>query len=114
MEASPVPSLAETIPMLEFEGMLRRNQALQELLELARTVVADGVITKIEAEAFRHWVDTHPDMSGVWPVGTVTRALKRVFADGELSEREELLEDVAGKGEDANPEDWGKLQRTDE
>ncbi len=108
--------------MLEFEGMLRRNQALQDLLELARTVVADGVITKIDAEAFRYWVDTHPDMSGVWPVGTVTRALKRVFADGELSEREreellellELLEDVAGKGEGANPEDWGKLQRTDE
>ena len=103
--------------MLEFEGMLRRNQALQELLELARTVVADGVITKIEAEAFRHWVDTHPDMSGVWPVGTVTRALKRVFADGELSEREELLEileDLAGEGKGANPEEWGKLQRTDE
>ena len=103
--------------MLEFEGMLRRNQALQELLELARTVVADGVITKIEAEAFRHWVDTHPDMSGVWPVGTVTRALTRVFADGELSEREELLEileDLAGEGKGANPEEWGKLQRTDE
>ena len=105
--------------MLEFEGMLRRNQALQELLELARTVVADGVITKIEAEAFRHWVDTHPDMSGVWPVGTVTRALKRVFADGELSEREreellEILEDLAGEGKGANPEEWGKLQRTDE
>jgi hypothetical protein len=30
------------VPMLEFEGILRRNQALQELLELARTVVADG------------------------------------------------------------------------
>ena len=105
--------------MLEFEGMLRRNQELQELLELARTVVADGVITKIEAEAFRHWVDTHPDMSGVWPVGTVTRALKRVFADGKLSEREreellEILEDLAGEGKGANPEEWGKLQRTDE
>ena len=102
--------------MLGFEGILRRNQALRELLELAQTVVADGVITKIEAEAFRDWVDTNLDMSGVWPVGIVTRALKRVFADGEVSEREreELLEDLAGEGKGANPEEWDKLQRTDE
>ena len=105
--------------MLEFEGILRRNRALQELLELARTVVADGVVTKVEAEAFRHWVDTNPDMSGVWPVEIVTRTLTRVFADGKLSEREleellKLLEDVAGEGEGADPEELGKLHRTDE
>ena len=105
--------------MVEFEGMLRRNRALQELLELARTVVADGVVTETEADMFRRWADTNPDMSGVWPVGIVTRALRRVFADGELSknDREELLEllqDVAGEGEGAKPEEWGKLHRTDE
>jgi len=104
--------------MLEFEGILRRNRALQELLQLARNVVADGVITNKEAEEFRHWVETNPDMSGVWPVGIVTRAMKRAFADGELAEgdRRELLEllaDVAGEGAGARPEEWGKLDRTD-
>ena len=74
MGVRTVRSLAETIPMLEFEGILRRNRALQELLELARTVVADGVVTKVEAEAFRHWVDINPDMAGVWPVEIVTRS----------------------------------------
>jgi hypothetical protein len=80
--------------MLEFEGILRRNRALQELLQLARNVVDDGVITNKEAEEFRHWVETNPDISGVWPVGIVTRAMKRAFADGELTEgdRRELLE----------------------
>ncbi len=111
--------MAETVPMLEFEGMLRRNRALQELLRLARTVVADGVVTNTEAEAFRYWVETNPDMSGVWPVGIVTRAMKRVFADGELTEGDrrellELLEDVAGEGKGARPEEWGKLDRTGE
>ena len=101
------------------DGILRRNQALQELLDLARTVVADGELTKIETEAFQHWVNTNPDMSGVWPVGIVTRALKRAFADGQLSEADraellELLEDVAGRGQGANPKEWGKLQRTDD
>ncbi len=62
------------IPMLEFEGILRRNQALQELLDLARTVVADGKIT-----------------------------------DADRKELLELLEDVAGEGEGASPEEWGKL-----
>ena len=99
--------------------MLRRNRALQELLDLVRTVVADGVITNIEAEAFRHWVDANPDMSGVWPVGIVTQGLRRAFADGEVNKRDreellKLLQDAAGEGEGAKSEEWGKLHRTDE
>jgi len=105
--------------MLEFEGVLQRNRALQELLKLARTVVADGMVTNTEAEEFRDWVETNPDMSGVWPVGIITKAMKRIFADGELTEGElrellELLEDVAGEGKGARPEEWGKLDRTSE
>ena len=105
--------------MLEFEGILRRNRARQELLTLALTVVADGEVTTTEAEEFRQWVETNPDMSGVWPVGIITKAMKRIFGDGELTEADrrellELLEDVAGEGKGARPEEWGKLDRTGE
>ncbi len=54
-------------------GMLRRNRALTELLQLARRVIADGVVTSHEATAFRYWLETNPDMAGVWPVDTLTR-----------------------------------------
>lgn len=102
--------------MLEFDDILRRNRALQELLELARKVVADGVVTEQEAEALRYWVESNPDMAGVWPVGIVVDGLKRGFANGKMDEadRNELLnliKDVAGEGTGAKPEEWGKLHR---
>jgi len=64
------------------------------------------VVTNAEAEEFRHWVETNPDMSGVRPVGIITKAMKRIFTDGELTEGDrrellELLEDVAGEGKGA-------------
>ncbi len=104
--------------MLEFDDILRRNRALTELLELARAVVADGVVTEQEAEALRYWVEANPDMAGVWPVGIVVNALTRGFASGRMDEhdRDELLSlirDVAGEGTGSNPEEWGKLHRED-
>lgn len=94
--------------MLEFDGILRRNRALRELLDLARRVVADGVVTEMEAEALRYWVEANPDMTGVWPVGIVMRGLKRGFASGRLDDNDKnellrLFEDVVGEGTDTGP-----------
>ena len=97
-------------------GMLRRNRALTELLELARRLIADGVITRHEATAFKYWVESNPDMAGVWPVDTLTRRLSHIFTSGELTpenrvELLQLLEDVTGEGSGAQPEEWGELDR---
>lgn len=96
--------------------MLRRNRALTELLQLARRVIADGVVTSHEATAFRYWLETNPDMAGVWPVDMLTHRLGRIFGSGELSpddraELLQLLEDMTGEGSGARPEEWGKLDR---
>ncbi len=97
-------------------GMLRRNRALAELLRLARRVIADGVVTSHEATAFKYWLETNPDMAGVWPVDTLTRRLSRIFGSGDLSPEDrvkllQLLEEVTGEGTGARPEEWGKLDR---
>ncbi len=97
-------------------GMLRRNRALADLLQLARRVIADGVVTSHEATAFKYWLETNPDMAGVWPVDTLTRRLSSIFGSGELSPEDRaellrLLEDVTGEGSGARPEEWGKLDR---
>ncbi len=96
--------------------MLRRNRALTELLQLARRVIADGVVTDHEATAFKYWLETNPDMAGVWPVDTLTESLRRIFGSGKLSaddrtELLKLLEDVTGEGSGAKPEEWGELDR---
>lgn len=76
---------------------LRRSRALQEMLDLARTVIADGVITDAEAEALKRWVEHNADMIAVWPADTLIRTLSRILSDGYLDEdeRAELLEMLA-------------------
>lgn len=76
------------------DSTLRRNQALQEMIRLARAIVVDGEVSDLEAKMFRSWLDRHPDLSGVFPVPELTGILKNVFADGVLSaaEREQLKE----------------------
>ena len=81
---------------------LRRNRALKEMLDLARTVIADGVITDAEAEALQRWVEQNPDMIGVWPAPNLIRTLRRILSDGYLDENEraellEMLADMTGE-----------------
>lgn len=83
------------------ESVLRRNKALQEMLRLARSIIADDAVSEMEAKVFQAWIDRHPDMLGVWPVNELLGILRNVLADGHLSEaeREELralLHRVAG------------------
>ena len=112
MHKDPIALMTQTFG----GGMLRRNRALTELLRLARRVIADGVVTSHEATAFKYWLETNPDMAGVWPVDTLARRLSQIFGSGALSpeDRDELLqllEDVTGEGTGARPEEWGKLDR---
>jgi uncharacterized tellurite resistance protein B-like protein len=84
------------------KSVLRRSNALQEMLDLARSIVADDEVSEREAKAFQEWIDRNPDMLGVWPVGELTSILRDAFADGRLSESEKeqlrsLLNRVAGK-----------------
>lgn len=99
------------------DEMLHRNTILRELLEQARRVVEDGVISDEEATAFRDWVERHPDLVGLEPAEPLVRHLRRIFADGRLDprEREELfllLQDLTGEQPDARPWEWGKLDRS--
>lgn len=84
------------------DSVLRRSRALQEMLRLARSIVADDEVSDMEAKVFQSWIDRNPDMLGVWPVSELVGILRNAFADGRLSdsEREELktlLGRVAGQ-----------------
>ena len=96
------------------DGPLRRNRALEELLQITRTVIADGELSEEETRIVRRWVEENPDMLGVKVVDQLARTLRTIFADGRVDreEREELLnllESAAGVGDRAPSEDFGKL-----
>jgi len=84
------------------DSMLRRSRALQEMMDLARFIVSDGDVTKMEAEILQRWIEKHPDMLGIYPVSELIGILRNALADGELSDEEkvklkEILGDVAGE-----------------
>ena len=83
------------------ESMLRRSNALREMMDLARFIVSDGAVSEMEAKIFQRWIERNPDMLGIYPVSEFVGILRNAFADGELSDEEKLelkklLEDVAG------------------
>lgn len=83
------------------EFVLRNHQAVQEVLQLAKTIISDGVVTVPEANEFLRWVEAHPEIAVVPPVPVLARRLRGFLADGVLDAREQAevlaaLRDLAG------------------
>ncbi|CAA9299140.1 MAG: hypothetical protein AVDCRST_MAG89-331 [uncultured Gemmatimonadetes bacterium] len=71
----------------------RADRAVQELLGLARGMIADGEVARSEADALVRWIEVNAEEQDVWPISTIADRLRRVYADGEVDadERAELL-----------------------
>ena len=83
------------------EFVMRRSDALREMMGFARAIVADGDVSESEAKGFQAWIDSNPDVRGLPAVDEIVGILANFFADGSLSdaEREQLavvLEDFGG------------------
>ncbi len=85
----------------------RTAEALAELVGLVRGVVADGVVSREEADRLQRWVGEHPEAAGRWPANLLAWRLRRIFADGRVDPVERrhlgaLLEQIA-----SNPGGFG-------
>ena len=83
------------------DSVMRRSDALKEMMRLARSLVSDGVVTNMEARVFHAWIERNPEVKGIAAVDEIVGILTNVFADGRLadSEREQLaklLEEFGG------------------
>jgi hypothetical protein len=83
------------------DSVMRRSDALQEMMRLARALVSDGDVTNMEAKAFHSWIERHPEVKGIAAVDEIVGILTNVFADGRLSDTERtqlvtLLEEFGG------------------
>ncbi|MDH3207867.1 MAG: hypothetical protein OEO79_14780 [Gemmatimonadota bacterium] len=80
---------------------MRRSDALQEMMRLARSIVLDGEVTDMEAKVFHAWIERNPDVKGIVAVDEIIGILTNVFADGRLNDTERtqlvtLLEEFGG------------------
>lgn len=82
------------------DSVMRRNDALREMMRFARAVVADGEVTESEAKGFQAWIEAHPDVLGLPSVEEIVGILTNVFDDGRLTEpeRSQLAEVLARFG----------------
>jgi hypothetical protein len=83
------------------DSMMRRSDALQEMMRLARSLVSDGEVTDMEAKVFHAWIQRNPDVKGIVAVDEIVGILTNVFADGTLNDSERsqlvsLLEEFGG------------------
>jgi hypothetical protein len=83
------------------DSIMRRSDALREMMRLARSLVSDGEVTDMEAKVFHAWIKRNPDVKGIVAVDEIVGILTNVFADGRLSESERtqlvrLLEEFGG------------------
>lgn len=84
-----------------FNAARRVERDVAEMLGLVKGVPADGVVTDLEARKLWDWTDAHRDVVSVWPGKVLASRLKRIFADGHVSDEEredlqELLELLVG------------------
>lgn len=70
------------------DSVMRRSDALREMMGFARAIVADGEISEAEAKGFHAWIQSHPDVLGLQMVDEIVEILTNVFADGKLSDKE--------------------------
>ncbi|MGE0159678.1 MAG: BRCT domain-containing protein [Gemmatimonadales bacterium] len=86
----------------------RIEQGMAEMMGLVRGVVADGVISRDEANHLSAWTAANPETAARWPANILARRLGRIFADGRLDalERERLGAVLAQLAQ--NPEAIGR------
>lgn len=83
------------------DSVMRRSDALQEMMRLARSMVSDGEVSDIEARVFHAWIERNPDVKGLGAVDEIVGILTNAFADGRLSDAErshlvKILEEFGG------------------
>jgi hypothetical protein len=83
------------------DSVMRRSDALQEMMRLARSIVSDGQVTDMEAKVFHAWIERNPEVKGIGAAAGIVAILRNFFADGRLTDEEraqlvELLEAFGG------------------
>jgi hypothetical protein len=70
------------------DSVMRRSDALQEMMRLARAIVDDGEVTEAEARRLNSWIESHPDVKGIAAVDDIIGVLTDILADGRVTEPE--------------------------
>lgn len=73
------------------DSVMRRSDALREMMGFARAIVEDGHVSETEAKGLHAWIRANPEIASLPQVDQIVGILANYFADGSLSDRERAL-----------------------
>lgn len=93
---------ADNQPPSGVNARLRSDRATDELIGLARGLMADDVLTEPEIILLVEWINANPDACSRFPGTVLIRRLERILEDGvideeEVAELEETLRELLGE-----------------
>jgi len=91
----------------------RIERGMAEMVGVVRGVIADGVVSKDEADRLARWTREHADVATQWPANVLARRLEQIFKDGRVDSRERRHLAAILKQLAANPSGLGFQLATD-
>lgn len=86
----------------KFRAAGRRDRTVDELVGIAKALVADGKLCEAEADFLRLWLEKHShNAEDFWPVNVIAPRVRRMLVDGVIDAQErielfELLKQLVG------------------
>jgi NAD-dependent DNA ligase len=79
------------------------SKAFDQLKGICHGILADGVISDIEASYFRDWVTANSAVETTWPFSEIAARVGAIFADGVVTDEErqelsEIMREITGGG----------------
>ena len=99
-------------PLRLFKANLENNvsKAIDQLSGICSGILADGIVSEVEAQFFSDYVRKFSVYEPVWPFTDILARVELIFADGRCDdeEREELksvMEALCGYGQETKPDE---------
>ena len=74
--------------MMLDDSVMRRSDALRQMMGFARAILEDDDVSLGEASGLRAWIESNPNVHGLPQVEELVGILRHVLADGKISDRE--------------------------
>lgn len=85
------------------------REAVEQLLAMVNSIVADGDLHDLEIEFLRAWLTEHSDIGQTGPGAAIARALETMLADGHVSELERAY--LMASLQQLSPDDFEDMAR---
>jgi hypothetical protein len=88
-------------PKWSFRGSQNIDRSIDELIGLAKGLIADGQLLPCEVDVLTQWMEANKHVAGTWPASVIYDRIQKITLDGVVTPQErqdlfELLKELTG------------------